>query len=323
MARTPNPVAVVPADLPALPFDEDEVRAEMGAASARYLEVSALYGDARPYDRTRLVELAKVHARNSSESMLELGKCLLLIREGEGQGAWEDVCERQVGIAPQVARRLIQATTKYCSPKLSPHRSTLSDLGRSKLYELLVLDDEPLAALADGGTVAGLNLDEVERMSVRELRTALRAARDDRAATEKVMADKAKVIDRQATELAKLNAARAQGSLLVQVAVADEEQHAMQLRAELSRRVYACEKLMLGDLPLAIEALLEHARTSGEPVHDLISGHLHQLAGDIESLMLRYNTDTPRGRARPDSDIWDAVNAELAAKADGEDSTIN
>jgi hypothetical protein len=184
----------------------------------------------------------------------------------------------------------------------------------------MVLEDEPLAALAEGGTVAGLALDDIERMSSRELRSALRSARGDLGARDALLAKKAEIIDRKDIELAKQRSAMANKAL---VPVADEEQHAMQLRAELSRRVYAAELAILGQLPLAIDALLEHAIRTDEPVHDLISGHLHQLAGDIESLMLRYNTDTPRGRARPAADIWDAVNAELAAKADAEDSTIN
>jgi hypothetical protein len=206
----------------------------------------------------------------------------------------------------------MQAAVKYMSPAITAaNRSTLTDLGRSKLYELMVLDDEPLAALADGGTVAGLTLDDIDRMSSRELRAALRDSRSSTQAQARLLAEKSKKIDDLATDLAK----KSQKSLLVQVAVADPEEHAHQLRAELSRRVYGIEVSILGDLSKAIDALREHARNSGEPVHDLISGHLNQIAGDIESLMLRYGTDIPRGRATPDADIWDAVNADIEAKA--------
>lgn len=56
----------------------------------------------------------------------------------------------------------------------------------------MVLDNEELDELADGGTVAGLTLDDVDRMSVRELRQALREARETNAAQQRVLADKMK-----------------------------------------------------------------------------------------------------------------------------------
>ena len=45
---------------------------------------------------------------------------------------------------------------------------------KSKLIELLVLDDDQVAELNDGGTVAGITLDDVAAMSVSDLRKALR-----------------------------------------------------------------------------------------------------------------------------------------------------
>jgi len=297
MGRTARetPSDLIPTDAPDLPFDGRQAVAAIDAQAVGYLEVSALYGDARPYDRDRVVELAKVHARNSSESMLELGKCLILIREGEGYGAWEEVCERQVGIEVRVARRLIQATTKYCSPKLSHHRSALTDLGRTKLYELMVLDDDDLAALAEGGSVVGLSLDDVERMSSRELRKALRDARADNAAKDKVLADKAQVIDRQATEIAK----RSQGSMLVQVAVADPDEQGRQIRDELHARAAHVEVAIRGNLALAIQAALEHAEATGGSVRDLIAGHLGQIATAVDELRGLYTIpQAPEGRAR-------------------------
>lgn len=65
---------------------------------------------------------------------------------------------------------MMQASTKYLSPALKPNVPTLAHLGKAKLFELMTEDDEELAELADGGTVAGLTLDDVDRMSVRELR---------------------------------------------------------------------------------------------------------------------------------------------------------
>ncbi len=47
-------------------------------------------------------------------------------------------------------------------------------LGKSKLLELLVEEDVTLVGLAEGEEVDGMTLDDVDRMTVRELRIALR-----------------------------------------------------------------------------------------------------------------------------------------------------
>jgi hypothetical protein len=50
----------------------------------------------------------------------------------------------------------------------------LLSIGTSRMLELLVLDDDSIDALDDGGLVQELDLDDVARMSVTDLRKALR-----------------------------------------------------------------------------------------------------------------------------------------------------
>lgn len=50
---------------------------------------------------------------------------------------------------------------------------------QAKVLELAVLDDEDLQALESGDSVAGITVDDVERMSASQLRAALREARAD------------------------------------------------------------------------------------------------------------------------------------------------
>lgn len=256
-----------------------------------------------------LIEGIRHYQRRTVDDCLALGSRLLLLRELTPRGEFDEALGR-LGFARRTAYRFMDAAGKVAK---SANLALISRSAgtASKMLELLTLDDDEAGALLSGETVAGLKLDDVDTMSHSELRAALRDARSGIASKDRLLSEKGKKIDDLATELGK----KSQKSLLVQVAVADPEEHAHQLRAELSRRVYSIEVSILGDLSKAIDALREHARTSGEPVHDLISGHLHQLAGDIESLMLRYGTDIPRGRATPDGDIWDAVNADIEAKA--------
>src|SRR5690606_1446833 len=104
----------------------------------------------------------------------------------------------------RVARRMMQASIRYLGSDLGgAKRSTLSVLGKSKLYELMVLDDEELDELSEGGTVAGLKKDDIEYMSARELRAKLREAREDAAAKLRVMADKDTKLNELAAKLAK------------------------------------------------------------------------------------------------------------------------
>ena len=51
-------------------------------------------------------------------------------------------------------------------------------------------DDEELAELAEGGTVAGMTLDDIDRMTTRELRKALRESRENLDASRKLNAEK-------------------------------------------------------------------------------------------------------------------------------------
>lgn len=67
----------------------------------------------------------------------------------------------------------------------------------------MVLDDEELDALADGGTVAGATLDDIDRMTSRELKAALREARETNAAQQQVLAGKDEKINELATKLEK------------------------------------------------------------------------------------------------------------------------
>lgn len=159
-----------------------DMRDEEAAWRARQIEtdrnlavVDMTYGENLPYDMTRLENECRFYLQESAGAMLEAGKRLIVLKEHEGHGNFTESVER-IGIDPRAARRLMQAAIKFSGPK----RSTFAVLGRSKMLELMLEDDEDLDALADGGTVAGLKLDDIEKMSVRELKAELRAAREKR-----------------------------------------------------------------------------------------------------------------------------------------------
>ena len=99
--------------------------------------------------------------------------------------------------------RLMNATRRFATPQMQKAAPKLMELGKSKLLELLVEEDEALAELADGGDINGHTLDDIDRMTRNELRAALRESRETAEAKDKIIADKNKKVDELAEKLAK------------------------------------------------------------------------------------------------------------------------
>lgn len=170
MGRTKSPINTeLNADVPL----SDDLNVSLNAMTQHRMEIMQQFGDGLPYERERIVHEARFYMAQSAESMLEAGKRLIILKENEPHGDFTNILENDLGLAPQVARRMMQASVKFLgNGDEQPKRSALSVLGKTKLYELMVLDDEELDALADGGTVAGATLDDIDRMTSRELKAA-------------------------------------------------------------------------------------------------------------------------------------------------------
>jgi hypothetical protein len=170
--------------------------------SGNAAKAAEIMGYDLPYNQERLVQEARFYMGQSAEAMLEAGKRLVILKENEGHGEFIQIVEERLGIPARTAQVMMQAAVKYLTnPALTGKAQTFALLGKSKMFELMTLDDDALVELAEGGTVANLKLDEVDRMSVRELKAALRETRETQEATEKVLAAKNKKLDQLASEL--------------------------------------------------------------------------------------------------------------------------
>lgn len=127
------------------------------------------------------------------DAMFNIGVRLMLMRTVVQPGKWTHYLD-QCGINDRTARRVVQATIKFADPTKQRSEKLLT-LGRGKLLELLVLDDDSLDVLDAGGQVGELDLDDVACMSPSELRNALREARADAEAKDKVIEGKNTKID--------------------------------------------------------------------------------------------------------------------------------
>ena len=237
---------------------------DMAEFQAHSKAISELYLDGQPYDRQRVINEARFCLAQSAEAMLEAGKRLIVLKEHEGHGQLTRIVEEELGMNARVARRMMVAATRYLSPKLASKSKALAHLGKSKLYELMMEDDDELAALAEGGTVAGLELDDIDRMSARELRKALRDARADDAAKDQVIADKNKKLDELATKKKRLKPT-----------TPDEDSKA--IRMEAGDLCFQAEAMIRGQVAQALSTVQEHGLANNVAVEEWLAGQLNQL----------------------------------------------
>ncbi len=244
-----------PTDPPVV-LNEDEIQKDVDAMDANTQRLALIdnqYGDGDPYDYMRNIQLARHYLQQSADAMLEAGRRLILIKEHEDHGQFEFALAH-IGIEPRAARKLMQAALKFSN------RPTLADLGKSKMLELMVEDDDELDALEDGGTIAGLTLDEVDRMSVRELKESLRKAREEKEmqaeSKDRLLADKSKKIDELAQEIDRLKGRKK----------IEPDEYSMELSQELNLHVEKAAAYFLAvrqtfDAILAFDKAPQHLKS--------------------------------------------------------------
>lgn len=288
MGRTKSPMST---DLNAEVPLSDDLNISLNTMAQHRVEIMQQFGDGLPYERDRIVHEARFYMAQSAEAMLEAGKRLIIMKENEPHGDFINIVESELSMSKRTAQVMMQASIKYLSPQLESKAQTFALLGKAKLFELMTEDDENLAELADGGTVAGLTLDDVDRMSVRELRQALREARETNAAQQRVLADKNEKIDSLSTRLEKKSR--------IQPPEPDEE--VKKLRAEVTALAVEAESAIAVRLSSAFETLCAYcAENMIDTPRDFMAGLVCQLESTARSLRSTFDLpDEPTGNAAP------------------------
>lgn len=288
MGRTKSPMST---DLNAEVPLSDDLNISLNTIAQHRVEIMQQFGDGLPYERDRIVHEARFYMAQSAEAMLEAGKRLIILKENEPHGDFINIVESELSMSKRTAQVMMQASIKYLSPQLESKAQTFALLGKAKLFELMTEDDENLAELADGGTVAGLTLDDVDRMSVRELRQALREARETNAAQQRVLADKNEKIDSLSTRLEKKSR--------IQPPEPDEE--VKKLRAEVTALAVEAESAIAVRLSSAFETLCAYcAENMIDTPRDFMAGLVCQLESTARSLRSTFDLpDEPTGNAAP------------------------
>jgi hypothetical protein len=115
-----------------------------------------------------------IWAEHANRSLHMVGARLLALRTVSVQGEWLERLNR-LSIGERLARRLMAATLKCVAADGKPREKVLQ-LPRSKVLELTALDDDQLDVLENGGTLTdyAMSLDEIDRMTVSELKARIK-----------------------------------------------------------------------------------------------------------------------------------------------------
>jgi hypothetical protein len=205
MARNPTPA---PASKEA-PFIEEAARSEIAAANQ--LAVATLEQNERvsalavqlnyqgSTDPAVLENSAHDAIKRIGMAIFELGGYLLLMKEACAHGKFLPALER-LGITADSAQRYMAMSRRFANTATSRH---LEKLGFSKMTELLPLDDGQIEELTELGQTGELALDDVARMSVKELRAAVRKERAE-AAKQKSQVERLTAVNTELHEEARM-----------------------------------------------------------------------------------------------------------------------
>jgi hypothetical protein len=289
MARTPKKSDVI--DLTDASIDKGKVSSAMALmrtdAAANELalteqneRVAALahnIGYTGSLHREALVDGARNSRERLGQAIFSYGAYLLLLRAGSEHGSFMSTLA-ELGIEAREAQKYMQITRRMGNASTSAH---FEKLGYSKITELLPLDDEQIDELVDSGTTGELALDDVARMSVKELRAAVRKERAE-SSKHKNRAERQEAVNAELHEEVRLIKRLPQDEELVRV-----QKEAVEIQAEL-------QGMLQGRLRQALIAL-----NNSEPDQSLfMGGMVGQLMSDL--VMLRDEFSLPEMGGKPE-----------------------
>ncbi len=261
------------------------IEADQAQAAERSALVIKQFGDGLPFDLPRYEHVIRTHLARSADEMLAAGRALIVVREHVPHGEWREFLGR-LNIDHTLAKRMQQAALKFSNGATSDHLIEAAG-NKSKLIELLVLDDDQVAELNDGGTVAGISLDDVANMSVSELRKTLREARAEAEANEKLLSEKNDQID-------VLKKERDAASRRIKAETPNEQ--LVGLHTEIEAELVGLEASISGKLSEGLEKLCAAYNAAGEGGTQgtaLIASGLRALQQRIEDLFNEF--ELPKG----------------------------
>lgn len=276
-----------------------DVNATSNHAAMHSVIVMEQWGNGETYNEATWVERGRHAVRQTLEGMFELGRVLIVLKEHTEHGRFTEIVKEQFGIGHNETARLMAATKRFATPQMQKAQAKLMDLGKTKLLELLVEDDITLTGLADGEKIDGVgDLDDIDKMTTRELRLALREKNALLEDKDKVMSDKNRKIDELAEKLE--NAQRKKGSLKEP----EPADVASELNMAVSSKAVAIRShlVQLGEYFAQMSA---HEQVHGLPHREAMLGAINQIEADLN--LLRGQYDLPVFDVSSETPAWAKV----------------
>jgi len=237
--------------------------------------IERLYGDGMPYELDRIENETKFYLAQTAQSLFEAGKRFLRIKAHEKHGDYYAALER-IGVPPTTAEYAMAVVKKFGS---NPHaRGDLEDLGASKLRMLTVFEEKDISEYVNGGSLGSIPHDDVEAMTTRELREAIREERKKSERASGVFEKKLQQKNDQITKLEMENANR-QPPTKEQLAGVELDGHMKPFNVQLQDAIFAMGK--------CIDMITEIQRIDNISFVQLNDWILKQ-SSDIEAITLTF-----------------------------------
>lgn len=153
-----------------------------------------LLDDGAPFDLTRYEQKLHYHLNRSAEELVEAAKAMLVIKLNVSKDEWNLVVLR-LNIPKRLIYRMLQTATKFGNPAL---KNIIKKTGnKSKIFEMLALEDEELIKIAENREDAIIPLDDLEVLNAKELRARIKEAKNKETIIEEQLREK----DNEITEL--------------------------------------------------------------------------------------------------------------------------
>lgn len=210
--------------------------------------------------------------RRSVEACLEVGRGLTVLKAACEHGQFITRLD-VLGIDHSVAKRFMQAATKFSNGATSHLLKAAGS--QSKLFELLVLDDDQVEELELTGQTGELKLDDVSSMTVKELRAKVRELKGELKATEEISAEKTQRIETLQREAKR-------------IAAAPPDQVLADLQAESTRIANDVRGGIIGALRQALVALDHQGDARDARPTVFMAGLVGQLEDDLRALRAEF-----------------------------------
>lgn len=252
------------------------------ALNERMELVVAEFGDGLPWQPEHYAHEIRGELRRGCESFLRAGRLLVVARECATHGEWARLLD-QIGVeASQASRMMVAARRIAALPnRATPHDLLTSTKSQAKLIELLSLPEDQFAELAETGETNGLTRDDIETMTVRELRQAVREAREDLVAKDERAGTREREIDRLQKDLRK--ARRALDEATPEQTALDLRQHASAAALDVRAKIVARGD-EVSSLRTRAEQLLSHGRETGVDQGVFLAGLFAEIERDLAAL---------------------------------------